>query len=157
MKKLVAIICILAFISACMGTHPRPIETFKPGDDKRSCESIQMEILMLEAEVKKKESDHKNKVVLNTINVIGGILILPVFFFLIDGKSDHRVEAEACVVRREALAEIAAVLECGFIEGVDFSRDTYVVANNYQKFLNYDKVDPNAELHLSDPNFFNNR
>ena len=139
MKKLITMICLVTFlVVSCMGTHPRPIESFQYGDNKKSCAELETEIAKMEEDVLSKKAQRNAKIGFNVFNVIFGILVLPVFFFLIDAKSDERVEMEALIKRRKILATISADQECSFINGNDYSREALIAKHDLGGVLDGD-------------------
>jgi hypothetical protein len=130
MKKLITIICLIAFLVSCMGTHPRPIETFQYEDNKKSCAELEVEITKMENDVLSKKAQRDTKIGLNMFSVIVGVLLFFPILFLIDAKSDERVEMEALIKRRNILANISADQECSFINGNDYSREVFIAKHD---------------------------
>ena len=146
MKRLITMICLIAFLVSCMGAHPRPIESFQYGDNKKNCAELEAEIAEMEAEVLSKNSQRNTKIGLNVFSIIVGVVLFFPVLFLIDAKSDERVEMEALIKRREILATISADQECSFINGNDYSREALITKHDLGmldgKYENQTQEDP---------------
>ena len=82
---------------------------------------LQAEVEDCEAQAKKLEEKHGQKVGANIfIGILGGILFWPALFFL-DTKSDENAEIDALMKRRQSLAAIAQDKECEWCIGKDFN------------------------------------
>lgn len=121
LKEIVALATITAFSTGCMGTAPKPVAQVQYGDDRKTCQMLQAEVADCEAQAKKLEEKHGQKVGANIfIGILGGILFWPALFFL-DTKSDENAEIDALMKRRQSLAAIAQDKECEWCIGKDFS------------------------------------
>ena len=110
----------LCWLSGCMGTAPRRIESFQYGDEAKTCQILQAEVADCESQIKKLESKRKSKVGGNiALGIVGGVLFWPALFFL-DAKSDENAEIEGLSKRRHNLASIAQDKGCEWCAGQNF-------------------------------------
>ena len=78
---------------------------YQPGDQKRSCEGLRLEIAQLDADIAAK-IPKANKTGKNVVlGILGFFLIIPWFFM--DPKNADKTELEAMQVRRSRLVLIA--------------------------------------------------
>lgn len=149
MKKLfAALLCITILTTGCMGTTPRIVESYKYGDDKKSCEILQTEIDECEIKIKEKQSERTTKIVMNTVMTLVGLALFWPALFLIDAKSDQLAEIDGLIKRRESLGAIAVDNECEFCLGKDYSREKFLAENELPDLdkkpqsVDWDNTDP---------------
>lgn len=119
-KSCSAVMAALCWLSGCMGTAPRRIESFQYGDESKSCQMLQSEVSECESKIKALEGKRKSKVGGNiALGIVGGILFWPALFF-IDAKSDENAEIEGFQQRRKSLASIAQDKGCEWCIGKSF-------------------------------------
>jgi len=112
MKKnlLCVVLTCAVFYSGCGGREANPIPAYMPGDDRRSCESLKVEMAQIQADISRKLPKSK-KAGYNTACFVGGLLVIAPFFFM-DLKNADRTEIEALRQRFNHLAVIASEKEC---------------------------------------------
>ncbi|KJS32312.1 MAG: hypothetical protein VR64_07275 [Desulfatitalea sp. BRH_c12] len=114
MKKIIAIVSIVAFLSACAGTPARPVPPYQYGDEKKDCDLLYQEALACKTQIQER-IDHRNgKIAANVMIVIVGIAIFPLLLFAIDSKSDEVTEMHALATRQETLRKIGTDNDCGW-------------------------------------------
>ena len=103
-------ISLITILLACGGRSPNPIVSYQPGDEKRSCEGLRMEIANNEQEVAKllpyEDATGKNV----ALGVTGFFLVVPLFFM--DFKDAEEIEIRALRKRNQWLREIASDRDC---------------------------------------------
>lgn len=107
----VAISSILT-LSACAGRAPNPIQSYRPGDEHRSCAGLKQEISYIESEISRL-LPKTNKTGKNVgLGVAGAFLVVPWFFM--DFSEAEQVEVDAYRRRYNWLAELSSDKKCGF-------------------------------------------
>jgi len=105
MKKIFITICLLMWMSGCMGRNANPIARYLPGDERRNCESLRAEIAENEAQIEKKFAEDKNKFWTNA----AWCIITPL---AMDTKQAEKTEAEALQQRNKMLRIIMVEKGC---------------------------------------------
>lgn len=86
---------------------------YQPGDQKRSCEGLRLEIAQLDADIAAK-IPKANKTGKNVVlGILGFFLIIPWFFM--DPKNADKTELEAMRVRHSRLVLIAGEKDCDLL------------------------------------------
>lgn len=109
-KNIIAVICIIATISACGGRKANPISTMQFGDENKSCKSINYEMTANQQEIDRliPETDKTAKNV--ALAVTGWFLIVPWFFM--DLSKAEEQEISALRKRNDQLAAISINKNC---------------------------------------------
>ena len=108
------VLCLVVFFAVCMGREPNPVPLNKPGDEKRSCESLKTEVVQLQKdmlEILPKTDKFGTNAVLATTGVL---LIVP--FFFMDLKDAEGIEFEAMRQRNNHLLELLKNKQCDVSE-----------------------------------------
>lgn len=120
-RKFVSSVLITAIFSihvGCAGRQPMPVQRYQPGDEDRSCGSLETEVASINNQmpVKKKKADET--AVWNLIWFAGGFFTIVTFFF-IDAKDADKVEYNALKQRHNHLISIAKKKDCAFIDAIE--------------------------------------
>ena len=111
MKRVMCVLLIAAIMFAgCAGRTANPISIYMPGDERRSCNALKMEIAQLQVDMAAL-LPKTNKSGTNTLWAIGGVLFLVPFFFM-DLKDAEKVEFEAMRQRHNMLLNYAIEKNC---------------------------------------------
>src|SRR3972149_7988875 len=114
-KLLTTLLIINLFWLGCGGREAHPMAAYQPGDQKRSCEGLRLEIAQLDADIAAK-IPKANKTGKNVVlGILGFFLIIPWFFM--DPKNADKTELEAMQVRRSRLVLIAGEKDCDLLVG----------------------------------------
>ncbi len=101
---------LLLVLAACGGRSANPIASYQPGDEKRSCDGLRMEVANNEQEIAKllpyEDATGKNV----ALGVTGFFLIIPLFFM--DFKDAEEIEIRALRKRNQWLREVASNKDC---------------------------------------------
>lgn len=107
--KLISALCLIT-IAACGGRAPNPVAQYQPGDERRSCEGLRVEIANNEAQIARllpgENATGKNV----ALGVAGAFVLVPWFFM--DFKDGERIEIEALRKRNAWLREVAFNKDC---------------------------------------------
>ncbi len=85
-----------------------------PGDENRSCEALQAEMVQNQQEIAEKKEKVGNKAVTNVILGVTGFFVIVPWFFM-DLKGAEETEIEALQQRYKRLVVIATEKGCSFI------------------------------------------
>ena len=110
-----AMIVVLALVLGaygCAGRTPNPVMENQYGDDKKSCNSLRLEIANAEADIKRKLPDADKTGSNVALGVAGAFLIVP-WFFMDFSKADQ-IEIEALRRRYNNLVILSSEKSCGF-------------------------------------------
>jgi hypothetical protein len=111
MKKTLCLLCVFTtFYAGCAGREANPVSVYMPGDAKRDCASLQIEMGNIQTEITEKLPDI-DKTGYNTVCIITGLFIIVPFFFM-DLKNADKTEVNALRQRYTALSLIAANRGC---------------------------------------------
>jgi hypothetical protein len=112
MKKSIVVVAVCIGLSACAGRTPNPIQSYQPGDDRKSCAALRAELTNTETDIRAKipESD---KTAQNVALGVAGVFLIVPWFFMDLSKADQ-VELEALRRRYNTLAIMASEKQCGF-------------------------------------------
>jgi len=116
MKKFVCVaLCVAVLVAGCGGRAANPVATYVPGDERRSCKSLETEMAQIEQEIVEKKHAKGGKAVGNVVlGVLGFFVIVPWFFM--DLKDAEGTEIEALQQRYKRLFAIAVEKECDFFK-----------------------------------------
>ena len=97
-------------LASCGGRTANPVASYQPGDEKRSCDGLRMEIADNEQDISKlipfEDATGKNV----ALGVAGAFLIVPWFFM--DFKDAEKIEIKALRRRNQWLREVASNKDC---------------------------------------------
>lgn len=114
-KSTSLLLAVSIFISStlcgCGGQAARPTDRYMPGDEKKSCSALLTEIKMLDNEISKKQQDKSDRDFWNTVEFLGGLLVIVPFFFM-DSKGSEEIEIDALVARQTLLKGYFAEKGC---------------------------------------------
>ncbi|MGH1402787.1 MAG: hypothetical protein ACRBDL_00940 [Alphaproteobacteria bacterium] len=104
------------FLSACGGRTPNPVMIAQYGDQKKSCEALEFEMVNIQGEIQRllPKTDKTGQNV--ALGVAGWFLLVPWFFM--DFKNAEQTEYEAYRQRYNHLAVLAMDKKCA-VEPVD--------------------------------------
>lgn len=124
---------VLGILSACAGRTANPVIAQQYGDDKKTCQALQAEMLFIKGEIQRliPQTDKTGKNV--ALGVAGFFLLVPLFFM--DLSQAEQMEIDAYRQRYNHLLIIAGDKQCG-IEGQpipDFKQSTPPNTNVYEK------------------------
>ena len=105
----VSLICCMFWLG-CGGREAHPIAAYQPGDAKRSCEGLRLEIAQIDADMAAKLPKTK-KGGKNVACFLTGFLIIVPWFF-IDLKNADKTEYDAMKARFNRLMLMAAEKDC---------------------------------------------
>lgn len=117
MKNLTIYVLIIAvFFVGCGGRVANPILVYMPGDEKRSCGSLQAEMAQIQSDIARM-LPQSDKFGYNALCVVGGVLVIVPFFFM-DLKDAEKIEIEALRRRYNRLSIIASEKDCEVIPAI---------------------------------------
>lgn len=110
-NKLSKVVLLMITVAGCAGRAANPVMVNQYGDEGRSCEALEKEILFTEEEIKRlmPETDKTGKNV--ALGVAGAVLIVPWFFM--DLSKAEQIEVDAFRRRHNRLIIIAEDKKCG--------------------------------------------
>ena len=109
-KLLCLVLAVCVFYTGCAGREANPIPAYLPGDENRSCASLNAEMAQLQSEMQRL-LPKTNKCATNTLWAIGGILFIVPFFFM-DLKDAEKIEYDAFRARYNRLLITASEKQC---------------------------------------------
>lgn len=113
MKLLVNTLAVLSIllVTACGGRTASPVMIAQYGDQNKSCEALQFEMMNVQGEIQRllPQTDKTGKNV--ALGVAGWFLLVPWFFM--DFKNAEQTEYEAYRQRYNHLASLAISKNCG--------------------------------------------
>lgn len=112
MRKSAVVLAVWSGLSACAGHTPNPVQSYQPGDDRKSCAAIKAELANTETDIRAKIPDADKTAQNVALGVAGAFLIVP-WFFMDLSKADQ-VELEALRHRYNTLVIMASEKQCGF-------------------------------------------
>jgi hypothetical protein len=114
MKKVVCAALAVSILAAgCAGRSANPVAIYVPGDEKRSCESLEAEVGQIHQEIAAKKDARSDKTLGNVVlGVLGFFVIFPWFFM--DLKDAEGTEIEALQQRLKRIMALAAEKGCDF-------------------------------------------
>ena len=112
MKKSTIVVAVCFGLSACAGHTPNPVQSYQPGDDRKSCAAIKAELTNTEADIRAKVPD-ADKTAQNVALGVAGVFLIVPWFFMDLSKADQ-VELEALRRRYNTLVIMASEKQCGF-------------------------------------------
>ncbi len=111
MKRVLSVLVLLTFVVGCGGRAANPVMIQQYGDDKKSCNSLEMELSQIENEIQqlmpKTQKAGKNIV----LGVAGAFFLVPWFFM--DLSQAEQMEVNAFRQRYNHLLIISSEKECG--------------------------------------------
>lgn len=111
MKKIINVLltCIVG-LTGCAGRQAYPIQSYIPGDEKKSCLILKAEMAQIEAEIADKlpKSDKTGS---NILLGAAGVIIWPLWLFM-DLKGADKIEVEAMQRRYKALTLFLVDKDC---------------------------------------------
>lgn len=110
-KKIGIFILIITVIAGCAGRPANPVMIHQYGDDRKSCNALERELVFIEGEIQRliPESQKTGKNV--ALGVAGAFLIVPWFFM--DLSKAEQIEINALRQRYNHLVIIADEKQCG--------------------------------------------
>jgi hypothetical protein len=115
MKNMLQIVLSFAvFLGGCMGREANPVPLTKPGDEKRSCESLKTEVVQLQKDMLE-ILPKTDKFGTNAVFATTGVLLIVPFFFM-DLKDAEGIEFEAMRQRNNHLLELLKNKQCDVSE-----------------------------------------
>ena len=125
----------LLFVSACGGRTPSPVMIAQYGDQQKSCDALEFEMINIQGEIQRllPKTDKTGQNV--ALGVAGWFLLVPWFFM--DFKNAEQTEYEAYRQRYNHLAVIAMDKKCSVkavdLPSVDEMKRSYEEAQKKQK------------------------
>jgi len=111
MKKMLCIVLSFAvFLGGCMGREPNPVPLNKPGDEKRSCDSLKAEVVKLQKDMLAL-LPKTDKFKTNAVFATTGVLLIVPFFFM-DFADAEKTEFEAMRQRHNLLLNYLKTKKC---------------------------------------------
>jgi hypothetical protein len=111
LKKIVSVLLILIFVTACAGRAANPVLVQQYGDHDKSCNALSKELQFIESEITRLVPETKKTGTNTALGVAGLFLIVPWFFM--DFTEAEQVEVNAYRQRYNNLVIIAEEKECG--------------------------------------------
>jgi hypothetical protein len=111
-NKLVFYLVVLLLISGCGGRAANPVMVAQYGDNKRSCEALQVGMSQTQQEISRLVPETEKAGMNTALGVTGVFLIVPLFFM--DFTESERIELNAYRQRYNHLAMIAMDKDCGY-------------------------------------------
>ena len=110
-KSIVLGIATLLLLSGCGSRQPNTISQYQPGDMKKSCTAIYMEVENLNNDINRKWSEKNQQTGANVaLGVAGAFLLVPWFFM--DFSGADRTEYESYKKRYDYLKILMVDKEC---------------------------------------------
>jgi len=106
-KNIISAISLFLIFAGCAGRESNPVPAYYPGDEKRSCMSLQAEMAQIQNNIQRL-SPYENKFWTNTFWFL-------FFTPLMDLKDAEKIEIEAYRQRYNRLMLIATEKNCDFI------------------------------------------
>jgi len=107
-SKIIITVFLLPIIVGCAGRESNPVALHYPGDENRTCKSLQQEVAQNEVQIRKKLEKDKSKFWTNTAWFI-------VFTPAMDMKEAEKTEAEALQERNKVLRILMAEKDCPYL------------------------------------------
>lgn len=104
----------IIFLNGCAGRTANPVSMYQPGDQNRSCQSLQTEMSQIKTQIVKKQKISDDRFWYNGLCFAGGFFIIAPWF-LMDLKDAEKTEIEALQNRHDYLLSMAAEKNCSFI------------------------------------------
>lgn len=110
-RKLVAAILVTAHGIGCAGRPPNPVMIHQYGDERKSCQSLEQEMVFIEDEIHRlvPQTEKTGKNV--ALGITGFFFIVPLFFM--DLSKAEQIEVDAYRQRYNHLLIIAGEKDCG--------------------------------------------
>jgi len=99
---------VLLIIVGCAGREANPVALHYPGDENRTCKSLQMEVAQNEVQIRKKSAKDASKFWSNAAWFI-------VFTPAMDMKEAEKTETEALQDRNKVLRILMAEKDCPYL------------------------------------------
>lgn len=115
MNNLIAVILMASVgLLGCAGRAANPVLQDQPGDNQKSCDTLQVEMAGIQSQIQKliPESDKTGK---NVGLGIGGIFLLGIPWFFMDLSDAEKAEINAYNMRYNKLMTIATQKKCQFL------------------------------------------
>ncbi len=104
-------VCFMFVVSGCAGRAANPVMVAQYGDDRKSCEALQMAMSQTQQEISRLIPDTEKTGSNVALGVAGLFLIVPLFFM--DFSESEKIEVNAYRQRYNHLALIATDKKCG--------------------------------------------
>ena len=105
-------ICFIFVVVGCGGRAANPVMVAQYGDNKRSCEALQVGMSQTQQEISRLVPETEKAGMNTALGVTGLFLIVPWFFM--DFTESERIELNAYRQRYNHLAMIAMDKDCGY-------------------------------------------
>jgi len=105
------LIASILVMPGCAGHEPNPVSVYQPGDKDRSCRSLEVELVKIDQDIKKKKSEAAGTFAWNVFMFAGGLFVI-VPFFLMNLKGSAGAEKQALKARKSHLQNIAIDKDC---------------------------------------------
>ncbi len=109
-KLLCLVLAVSVFYTGCAGREANPIPAYLPGDENKSCASLNAEMALMQSEMQRL-LPKTNKVATNTLWAVAGVFLIVPFFFM-DLKEAEKIEYDAFRARYNRLLIIASEKNC---------------------------------------------
>jgi hypothetical protein len=110
-KKLLTWVVIGSFFVGCAGRAANPVMVQQYGDDKKSCQALERELLFIQSEIQRLVPETQKTMKNVALGVTGFFFIVPLFFM--DLSKAEQIEINAYRQRYNHLLCIAADKGCG--------------------------------------------
>jgi len=122
MKKLLCVLlCVAVLVVGCGGRAANPVAVYVPGDEKRACDSLQVEMAQIEQEITTKKHKRGSTTAANVVLGIAGFFVIVPWFFM-DFKDAEGTEIEALQQRYKRLSSLAVEKGCDFFSTKETAR-----------------------------------
>jgi hypothetical protein len=111
-KQTIALISVVVMVSACGGRAANPVMVSQYGDNKKSCQALEMEMMNTQGEITRLIPDTEKTGKNVALGVAGAFLLVPWFFM--DLSQAEQIEVNALRQRYNNLSVIATDKNCGF-------------------------------------------
>jgi len=117
MKKLICmLLSATILVAGCAGRAASPVLIYVPGDDNRSCDSLQTEMARIQQDITEKKDKKGNIMITNIVLGVAGFFVIVPWFFM-NLKDAEGTEIEALEKRHTRLATLATDKGCDFFQG----------------------------------------
>jgi hypothetical protein len=105
-------IVVLIVVAGCAGRAANPVMVTQYGDQKKSCEALQIDLSYTEGEIRRLIPETEKTGSNVALGITGAFLIVPLFFM--DFTESERIEVNALRQRYNYLAILAGEKNCGY-------------------------------------------
>jgi hypothetical protein len=134
-SQIALFICFIFVVVGCGGRAANPVMVAQYGDNKRSCEALQVGMSQTQQEISRLVPETEKAGMNTALGVTGLFLIVPLFFM--DFTESERIELNAYRQRYNHLAMIAMDKNCGYdtIPIQSFEKPNVVEEKKRQTYL----------------------